>query len=63
MTKEQLMEKYAALESAMNSVAGCGMFDPEQLKSRDLPRLIEAMQEASVEFGMALEQYEDGVTP
>ena len=53
---EKIREAYEELTSAENAVAGCGMFAPEPMKSRDLPRLIEAMQEKSIALGEALEE-------
>jgi hypothetical protein len=60
MTRDELHEAFGKLESAINAVAGCGMFAPKPAKSRDLPNLIEAMQDASVAFGDLLEAFGDG---
>lgn len=49
-------DAYDKLVSAQDAVAGCGMFAPEPMKSRDLPGLIEAMQTAQVEFSLVLEE-------
>jgi hypothetical protein len=59
MTKDELLDAYEKLSSAVNAAAGCVMFAPDSLKIKDGPGLLEKVQHAAFEFDIAIQKYLD----